>query len=93
MDNDLDINQSSTNVKIDTKSVKKKKKKKRCFFKGCKVKLSFIDKQMTCKCKHNFCKIHRPLSSHKCSADHVAINKKYLTKNNPVVIPSKITAV
>ena len=71
----------------------KKKKKNRCFFEGCNKKLSTIDKLMTCKCSHNYCKQHVSITNHNCKANFVALNRAYLIKNNPVVIPSKFTAL
>lgn len=71
----------------------KKRKKTRCSHEKCRTALSFIDMQMTCKCKHNYCSVHRPLANHQCSADHVSIHQAYLTKNNPIIIPSKLNVV
>ena len=71
----------------------KKKKKNRCFFEGCNKKLSTIDKLMTCKCSHNYCKQHVSITNHNCKANFLALNKEYLIKNNPVVMPSKFTAL
>ena len=83
----------SSQDKTQAESNFKKKKKKRCNHKDCKKKLSFIDKQMICKCKRCFCSIHRSITAHNCTANHIKINQEYLIKNNPIVIPSKLNMV
>mgnify|MGYP006158010875 FL=1 len=96
----LPIKMIDTIPKEETGKKKKKKKKKKeknmddyCFVESCTKKLSFIDKQMTCKCKHDYCRLHRHISNHNCSADHISINKEYLTANNPIIIPPKLNMV
>tara|TARA_R110002074_G_scaffold193422_1_gene359262 strand:+ start:433 stop:822 length:390 start_codon:yes stop_codon:yes gene_type:complete len=80
-------------IKQTKKKKTKKKKKNRCFFEGCNKKLSTIDKLMTCKCSHNYCKQHVSITNHNCKANFLALNREYLIKNNPVVMPSKFTAL
>ena len=86
-------NDGSIHTSPKKKKKQKKRKKNRCSHDKCRTTLSFIDMQMTCKCKHNYCSIHRPLANHQCSADHVSIHQAYLTKNNPIIIPSKLNVV
>ena len=84
------------NVHVSPVSKKKKKKKNmnaRCNHIECNKKISFIDKQMSCKCKLIFCSSHRSITKHKCTANHVQLNKAYLIKNNPAIIPSKLNMV
>ena len=66
----------SSQEKTRVESNLKKKKKKRCNHKDCKKKLSFIDNQMICKCKRCFCSIHRSITSHNCTANHIKINQE-----------------
>ena len=80
-------------IKQTKKKKTKKKKKNRCFFEGCNKKLSTIDKLMTCKCSYNYCKQHVSITNHNCKANFLALNREYLIKNNPVVMPSKFTAL
>ena len=57
----------------------------RCEAEGCKKKLSLIPFQ--CKCKKNFCDIHRYPEEHMCSFDFKESAKQILLKtmSSPVI--------
>ena len=65
-----------------------------CAYNGCKKKLTIIDLSITCKCKNNYCKKHRPCEEHQCTYDF-SINKEELNKklNNMKCVPKKIIPV
>ena len=66
-----------------------KKKKKRCSHQECKKKLKITD--YACKCGNIYCSSHR--HNHKCTFDFQKEAREKLTKQNPLVIPSKIQVV
>lgn len=57
----------NTNTEITSKTIKKRNK---CAYEGCKKKLQLYEKEIVCKCKKNFCFIHRMPTAHVCSYDY-----------------------
>jgi len=46
-----------------------------------------------CKCESTFCKAHRLPEDHDCEFDFKQASKEKLTKDNPVVMASKISRI
>lgn len=89
-DSDLNINdvQQEDNIKI--KTIKKSKLSKLCTI--CNKKTSF---NLVCKCGNNYCDNHRYPFTHNCSYDEQdkQNHKKFLEKNNPIIIANKVDKI
>jgi len=68
----------------------KKEKKNVCEF--CHKKLR-ITATYKCKCNKIFCAAHRYSECHNCTYNYKQQGKKYLEKNNPLVVKDKISKI
>ena len=59
-------------VTIKNKKKKSKNKKPRCYFEGCRTKLSLVEQSKPCRCKNVFCRKHFHIEEHKCTFDYKA---------------------
>ena len=57
----------------------------------CNRKIGLLGFQ--CKCKNYFCSEHRYSDCHDCTFDYKEHGKELLTKENPIVISSKINKI
>ena len=78
-----------TDVEKSTKPVLKKKK--RCFYNGCKKKITLVD--FPCKCEHIFCSLHRLPENHECTFDHRQSALNNLSKKLVKVVADKVTKI
>ena len=46
-----------------------------------------------CRCEYVFCGAHRLPEEHHCDFDYKTVGREQLSKNNPLVIPSKLNRV
>ena len=53
---------------------------KRCHQKGCKKKLTLVQKTVACRCKHHYCTEHRFETDHSCTFNFKTFSKNILTK-------------
>lgn len=67
-------------------STKEQTKKNRCWECNKKIGLTGVK----CKCDYVFCNIHRHPEKHNCCIDYKNISRKDLSKDNPLIIASKI---
>jgi predicted nucleic acid binding AN1-type Zn finger protein len=54
-----------------------------------KIGLIFFD----CKCTGKFCSLHRHIESHNCSYDFKSEQIEKLIKDNPKIVPQKVTII
>jgi len=85
------INSNKNDIKNSSQDNSKQKKKKRCFFKGCKKKITLLD--FSCKCEHIFCRVHRMPENHDCSFDHKQEALNNLSKKLVKVVADKIVSI
>ncbi len=57
----------------------------------CKKKLGLTP--FTCRCKGNFCAIHRYETEHNCNFDHKTFGRQQLEKENQKVVADKIEKI
>ena len=89
--NDISITNSMSS-KDDSKEIKtKSKSKKRCSFPDCNKKLKMTD--VTCRCEHTYCGIHRLPENHQCQFDYILMGKGQLNKILPKVVSSKVEKI
>jgi hypothetical protein len=67
----------------------KKEKETRCW--TCKKKLSLTD--ISCRCGHFFCSLHRYSDKHACDFDYKSQQKSQLSKANPLVSAEKLEKI
>ncbi|ALH23333.1 AN1-like Zinc finger containing protein [Chrysochromulina ericina virus CeV-01B] len=57
----------------------------------CNKKIKLTDIQ--CKCGIIFCSLHRYPDMHDCSFNFKVNERNFIEKNNPKIIPNKITKI
>jgi hypothetical protein len=64
----------------------------RCQFQDCRKKIK-LGQQTKCKCLLFFCLSHRYSDEHNCTYDYRAEKMKKIERDNPKIIPEKITKI
>lgn len=78
--------ESSEQIVADEEEKPVQKNRNRCFCCNKKVGLLGFD----CRCGYVFCSGHRHAADHNCTFDFAALDRKKLSKDNPLVAASKI---
>lgn len=81
--------QPAVNLEADEPQRPVQKHTNRCFTCNKRVGLTGFK----CRCEYVFCGAHRLPEEHHCDFDYKAAGREQLSKNNPLVIPSKLNKV
>jgi len=82
--------EGAVDIQSPSPADKQKKKHERCA--QCNARVG-IASSFRCKCGEVFCSAHRYPDMHNCSFDHFAAAQNKISKANPVVSGSKVTAI